>query len=167
MDRRGRTPLHWAAQVCHFCHDHALQSMVKDMGTSSLWAVCCLQFCVLGPSNKACLCVRGQHGCSNTVDLLLRSGANVHAKALDGKTALSLAMENRHNELVQKLLARQSQPEPSSGGNQKSNGRVTLSAQQPLPVQPGLHPCLVARTAPEAETVCKLGKEAIRDIRED
>ena len=42
-----------------------------------------------------------QHGCSNTVDLLLRNGANVHAKALDGKTALSLAMENRHNDLVQ------------------------------------------------------------------
>ena len=103
------------------------------------------------------------------MDLLLRNGANVHAKALDGKTALSLAMENRHNELVQKLLARQSQPEPSpsGGGIHKSNGRVTLSAQQPLPVQPGLHVCLVARTAPEADTACKLGKEAIRDIHQD
>mmetsp|Transcript_22512 Transcript_22512/g.46040 ORF Transcript_22512/g.46040 Transcript_22512/m.46040 type:complete len:343 (+) Transcript_22512:124-1152(+) len=78
-----------------------------------------------------------QRGCSESVDILLLHGANPHQKAKDGKTALTLAMENNHHELVEKLLKSQSmhKQQPATPGTPYNNGTTPrLGASSPYTV---------------------------------
>ncbi|EKX50813.1 hypothetical protein GUITHDRAFT_66554, partial [Guillardia theta CCMP2712] len=45
-----------------------------------------------------------QHGCSRSAELLLKRHASPQIKGADGKTPLSLAIENNHNDIVSMLL---------------------------------------------------------------
>ena len=56
-------------------------------------------------------CAAETRGCEGTVKLLLRRGPNVHAKTIDGETALHLAVA-RSKDMVGQLLKKGARIEP-------------------------------------------------------
>eukprot|EP00960_Hanusia_phi_P078325 768805-Hanusia_phi.AAC.10 len=88
-----------------------------------------------------------QHGCVRSVDLLLKRHANPQIKAADGKTPLSLAIENNHNEIVSRLLLSQSQRQPVLGARPLYDRNLEPASFAPAPA-PSSAPAPAPSSAP-------------------